>query len=96
MADSRREAPINVHQERRGLYRLTIENELWASVEWCRRRNSWCIEDSCNRCLMHVAGIHGEAPKASKAIAVAKQMIRSGEMPSLETVKARMRGNMGY
>ncbi len=25
--------------------RLTIDGELWASVEWSEKRQRWCIED---------------------------------------------------
>jgi hypothetical protein len=67
--DPRRDRPINVHRERGDLYRLTIDGELWSSVEHHPGRNRWCIEDSRNRCLLHVDGILGDEEKASQAIA---------------------------
>jgi hypothetical protein len=91
--DPRRERPIAVKQERQGLYRLRIDDELWASVEWSRGRNAWCIEDSCNRCLTHVPGILGQEETAAEAITTAKQMIRDETIPAPEYVKARTRGN---
>jgi hypothetical protein len=80
-----------VHQEDEHLYRLTIDGTLWSSVEYSHGRNAWCIEDCRNKCLMHIDGIHGEAPKASVAIGTAKAMIRDGRMPDPETVQARLR-----
>ena len=49
--DPRRERSINVRQERVGLYRLEIDSQLWASVEWSPRNSRWCIEDSRDMCL---------------------------------------------
>ena len=91
--DPRRERPINVRQERVDLYRLEIDSELWASVEWSPRNSRWCIEDSRDMCLAHVDGILGDEAKASQAIATAKRMIQDGTVPAPEYVKARMRGN---
>jgi hypothetical protein len=57
--DPRRQRDITVSQEHQGLYRLSIDGELWSSVEFSPKHNAWCIEDACNKCLGHVAGIHG-------------------------------------
>jgi hypothetical protein len=82
-----------VEQQHRGLYRLTIDDELWASVEWSHGRNAWCIEDSCARCLMHIPGILGQEETAREAIATATQMIRDERIPAPEYVRARTKGN---
>ena len=83
--DPRRDRPITVEQPWRGLYRLKIDDVLWATVEWSRGRNAWCIEDSCNRCLSHEPDIIGQESSAMRAIATAKWMIRSGDMPGPES-----------
>jgi hypothetical protein len=91
--DPRRDRPIAVIKESKNIYRLLIDDELWASCEWSRRRNAWCIEDSCCRCLNHVPGILGQERTAPEAIATAKRMIRDETIPAPEYVRARTEGN---
>jgi hypothetical protein len=90
--DPRRHGVVEVRRETAGLYRLTINGQLWASVEWSGRRRRWCIEDGVNRCLTHVEHIHGEDPDPQAAIRLAKKMIRDGRMPTPEEAMAALRG----
>jgi hypothetical protein len=57
---------------------------MWAAVEWSPTRKRWCIEDAAGRCLAHVEHQHGEHQDKDAAIALAKDMIRDGRMPSPE------------
>jgi hypothetical protein len=66
------------------IYRLTIGNQLWASVEWSPRRGRWCVEDGVGRCLAHIEHIHGEDVDATNAVRLATAMIRDGRMPTPE------------
>lgn len=87
--DPRRSLPIEVIKEGNIMYRLKILGELWSTVEWSGSKHVWCIEDACDRCLHHVEGIHGDPHStAQDAIRQAKQMIRSGAMPTPEEARA--------
>jgi hypothetical protein len=88
--DLRRLGSISVSRSP-GLYRLTIDGVLWASVEWSPRRGAWCIEDGVGKCLAHVEHIHGEDADADRALRLARRMIRDGRMPTPEEAQARLR-----
>lgn len=68
--------------------RLTINGELWASVEWSSKYKRWCIEDAEGRCLTHLDNIHAAEPTKDAAVALAKAMIVDGRMPDPETAKS--------
>ena len=57
---------------RTAFYRLTINRELWACVEWSPSRRAWCVQDASGRCLAHCDAIHGEHIDASTAVELAK------------------------
>jgi hypothetical protein len=80
--DVRRFGMIEVEEVGDGVYQLTVDGVLWASIEWSPRQAVWCVEDGVNQCLLHVAHIHGENPDPTEAIWTAKRMIRDGSMPS--------------
>jgi hypothetical protein len=88
--DLRRLGSISVSRSS-GLYRLTIDGVLWASVEWSQRRGAWCIEDGVGQCFAHVEHIHGEDVDAERALRLARRMIRDGRMPTPEQSQARLR-----
>jgi hypothetical protein len=88
--DLRRLGMIQVEKERTGVFRLTINGVLWASVEWSGTRSCWCVEDAVNQCLIHVDHIHGEHVNAETAIKLAKRMIRDGRMPTPEEARRRL------
>jgi hypothetical protein len=90
--DPRRHGVIEVrfHTGLPSIYRLTIGNKLWASVEWSPSRRAWCIEDGVGLCLAHVEHIHGQDPDAQAAIQLAKRMIRNGRMPTPEEALSRL------
>jgi hypothetical protein len=73
------------------IYQLTIDDQLWASVEWSPRRRRWCIEDGVGRCLAHVEHIHGEDVDAANAVRLAKAMIQDGRMPTPEEANEALR-----
>jgi hypothetical protein len=63
---------------------LTIDGELWSEVEWSEKRQRWCIQDAQGRCLTHKDHIHAFEVDKAAAVALAKEMIRDGRLPSPE------------
>jgi hypothetical protein len=61
-----------------------VGGEFWAGVEWSEKRQAWCIEDAEGGCLRHEASIHGQAHSKRAAVALAREMIRDGRIPSPE------------
>jgi hypothetical protein len=88
--DPRRRGQIMVETVNAELYRIRIDGELWASVEWSPTKGVWCVEDGIGKCLAHVGHIHGEEPDADEAIRLARAMIRDGRMPTPEEAFARL------
>jgi hypothetical protein len=35
------------------MYNLTVNQQLWACVEWSPSRKAWCVQDASGRCLAH-------------------------------------------
>jgi hypothetical protein len=91
--DPRRQEPISIKWLNRGLIgRLLVGGEFWGAVEWSPKRNAWCVEDACGRCLTHQASICGQAEARDAAVKLARTMIRDGRMPSPEEAK-RLHGD---
>jgi hypothetical protein len=72
------------------MYNLTINDKLWACVEWSASRKRWCIQDASGRCLAHCDAIHGQDIDAQTAVRLAKAMIRDGRMPTPEDGHAQL------
>src|SRR5689334_15152879 len=92
-ADRRRYAVIETRFRKVGqmsMYNLTINGQLWASVEWSPSRRAWCIQDASGRCLAHCDAIHGENIDAQTAIALARRMIVDGRMPTPEDAQQQL------
>jgi hypothetical protein len=81
--DPRRQRPIEVRSDRIA-EQLVIDGQLWAAVEWSKKRRVFCIEDAAGRCLTHHASIQGQHTDKHEAVALAKAMIRDGRMPTPE------------
>jgi len=81
--DPRRQRPIEVRSDKIA-EQLVIDGKLWAAVEWSETRLAFCIEDAAGRCLTHHASIRGQHTDRQKAIALARDMIRDGRMPTPE------------
>ena len=83
--------PIAITWEEEGggklIGRLTVDGELWASVEWSQKYKRWCIEDAEGHCLTHLDNIHAAQPDKDAAVALAEAMIRDGRMPDPATAK---------
>jgi hypothetical protein len=96
MTDLRRQKSINAEPSfgNDDCIRLTIDGELWAAVEWSKKRQAWCIEDAEGRCLSHVSHIRGQASSKDEAVALAETMIRDGRMPSPEDAKEQRRARL--
>src|SRR5258708_4815420 len=94
--DKRRYGVIEVRPVNGATYHLTINGKLWSEVEWSPERRAWCVQDSEGRCLAHCEHVHGEHIDRQTAIALAKQMIRDGRMPTPEeahrALEERQRG----
>jgi hypothetical protein len=86
-ADSRRQKPISVEKYADRVWHLTIDGKLWAAVEWSKNNLRFCIEDAEGRCLSHRDHVHGGDEDRTAAIALAKEMIRDGRMPTPEAAK---------
>jgi hypothetical protein len=71
-------------------YSLTIDGELWAAVEWSTTRRTWCIEDAAGHCLAHCEHIHGGDIDRPTAIALAKEMIVDGRIPTPEEANRQL------
>jgi hypothetical protein len=71
-------------------YSLTIGGELWAAVEWSATRKTWCIEDAAGHCLAHCEHIHGGDIDRPTAIALAKEMIVDGRIPTPEEANRQL------
>jgi hypothetical protein len=72
------------------VYQLTIAGQLWAAVEWSSTRRAWCVEDAAGRRLAHCEHIHGQNIDRPTALALAKQMIRDGRMPTPEEAEGQL------
>jgi hypothetical protein len=82
--DPRRQLPIEIMWSAGLVGRITVGGEYWGEVEWSERRQAWCIEDVTGACLTHASGIHGKAASKEGAVALAREMIIDGRMPSPE------------
>ena len=101
--DRRRELPIRVRRVSGCIYQLIIDaaaasnvknsrrGQVWAAVEWAATKRRWCIEDAAGRCLAHIEHQHGQHRDRIAAIALAKQMIRDGRMPTPEEAEQAWR-----
>jgi hypothetical protein len=69
------------------LYVLSINDQVWAQVEWSPSRQTWCVMDGSGRCLAHCDAIHGSDIDAQTAITLAKRMIVAGSMPTPEEAR---------
>ena len=90
--DPRRQLPIRVEwQKRRERVfedgRILIDGVLWACVEWSEKQQCWCIEDAEGCCLRHQEDERGRAASRHAAVALAREMIRDGRMPSPEQAR---------
>jgi hypothetical protein len=90
--DPRRQRPIEVRSDRIA-EQLVIDGQLWAAVEWSKKRRVFCIEDAAGRCLTHHASIQGQHTDKHEAVALAKAMIRDGRMPTPEDAENAYRAN---
>jgi hypothetical protein len=89
--DPRRWGIIEVRQVNAKTFHLTINRQLWAEVEWSGSRQTWCIQDSEGRCLLHCDHIVGTNIDQRAAVALAKAMIRDGRMPTPEEAERQLR-----
>jgi hypothetical protein len=85
----RRALPVKIEwgEDAARIGRIIIGGEYWGAVEWSEKRQAWCIEDAEGRCLAHAESIHGQAPTKDEAIALARDMIRDGRLPSPEAAR---------
>jgi len=91
--DPRRSRPIDIKWLKGGLIgQLSINGHLWGAIEWSGKRNAWCIEDACGRCLAHEPSICGQAAARDAAMRLARAMVRDGRMPSPEEAR-RLHGD---
>jgi hypothetical protein len=67
--------------------RITINDEFWGAVEWSYKRKAWCIEDAEGQCLAHAESIRGQTPTKEEAVALAREMILDGRLPSPQQAK---------
>jgi hypothetical protein len=88
--DSRRAQPVSIKWTKDGaaIGRLYVGGKFWGAIEWSAQREAWCIEDAEGRCLSHVASIRGQTSSKSKAVTLAREMIRDGRLPTPEQAKA--------
>ena len=92
MNDPRRQAALTIDwQDAARTGRISINGEYWAAVEWSEKRQAWCIEDAEGRCLTHKASICGEATSKEAAVALAREMILDGRMPSPQQARIEHR-----
>jgi hypothetical protein len=82
--DKRRYHPIELEQINEATFHLLIGGVMWSEVEWSSSKRVWCIQDAAGHCLLHCEHIVGQDIDQRTAIAIAKQMIRDGRMPSPE------------
>jgi hypothetical protein len=92
--DPRRQRPVEVKwlgaaEGPRTLGRIEIDGEHWGNVEWSDTREVWCIEDIWGACLRHTDHIRGQEASREAAVALAKEMIRDGRMPTPEEARAQ-------
>jgi hypothetical protein len=92
-----------VHRVSGRIYQLIIDaaaasnvkgrrrDQVWAAVEWSGSKQRWCIEDAAGRCLAHIEHQHGQHKDRAAAIALAKQMIGDGRMPTPEEAEQAWR-----
>jgi hypothetical protein len=88
--DRRRYGVIEVEHCGSGVYRLTINGQMWSEVEWSHDRQAWCIQDAAGHCLAHVEHIVGENRDVETAIRLAKRMIVDGSMPTPEEAQQQL------
>ena len=91
--DRRRYGVVETRFQQMGkvaMWNLTINQKLWACVEWSPSRKRWCIQDASGRCLAHCDAIHGQDVDAQTAVKLAKAMIRDGRMPTPEEADAQL------
>jgi hypothetical protein len=92
--DPRRQRPVEVKwlgaaEGPRTLGRIEIDGEHWGNVEWSYKREAWRIEDVWGACLRHTDHIRGQEASQEAAVALAKEMIRDGRMPTPEEARAQ-------
>src|SRR5262245_19891046 len=77
--DPRRQRLVTFKWLRGGLIgQFSINAQLWGAIEWSGKRNAWCVEDACGRCLAHEPSICGQAAARDAAVELAQAMIRDG------------------
>jgi hypothetical protein len=88
--DARRTQRVKIEWTKDGaaIGRLYVGGEFWGAIEWSAKREAWCVEDAEGACLSHVASIRGQTSSRSKAVRLAREMLRDGRLPTPEQAKA--------